>query len=135
MKTTTHFILTCERAFLTASTNNLNIINIFSVLNTQKFPFSFPQFALVVNFDVDEPGAHTLETRIIGPDKGMLATSRFPLQSSGENLQVIANFENLRFSAPGIHTLDVFLDGQPLGSRQLKVNAVVNPRASGTNFA
>jgi hypothetical protein len=119
------FIIICERAFTASGTNNLNLINIFTQVNAAKFPFIHPQFALVVNFDVPSSGKHTLRTSVHGPDDKQVAHSELPVQTNKGNWQVIANFEQFRFAAPGPYTFRLFLDEEPLGERTLEVKPVV----------
>jgi hypothetical protein len=129
MKITPNFLITCQNAFLAAGTNNLNLINIFSAINADKFPFMYPRFALVVNMDIDKPGDHTLNTKVVTPDGRELAKTALPVKVSGTNFQVIANFEGMRFEAPGTYELKVDLDGMVVGSRKLQVNMVVASKA------
>lgn len=118
----THFIIICREAFLEAGTNNLNLIRIFSGVQADRFPFVLPNFALVVNFDVDQAGAHTLRTTVTGPDGTTVANTELPVTTNAGNWQVIANFEHLRAPIPGPYTFHLTLDTQPLGSKLLTVN-------------
>lgn len=127
MNIKTNFIVTCQNAFLSAGTNNLNLINIFTNLNADRFPFTYGRFALVANIDIDTPGEHTLNTTVMGPDGKQLAKTSLPMNVSGPNFQVIANFENMQFSAPGTYELKVDVDGTQVGSRTLRVNMVSKP--------
>ena len=135
MNIKTNFLLTCQNAFLSAGTNNLNLINIFTNINADKFPFVYGRFALVANIDVDTPGQHTLNTVVSGPDGKVLAKTALPVKVNGPNFQVIANFENMHFSAPGTYELKVDVDGVPVGTKALKVNMVVNPKNQTKNVA
>lgn len=126
MNIKTNFILTCQNAFLSAGTNNLNLINIFTNINADKFPFTYGRFALVANIDVDEPGQHTLNTVVVGPDGKEMAKTSLPVNVGGPNFQVIANFENMQFSAPGTYALKVDLDGVLVGTRKLQINMVAS---------
>jgi len=134
MKITPNFLITCQNAFLTAGTNNLNLIGIFSTINTKQFPFVYPRFALVVNMDVDVTGDHRLTTRVIAPDGKELGKTELPVKIVNPNFQVIANFEGMRFEAQGTYELVVDLDGTPVGSRKLQVNMIVQ-RQETTNVA
>ena len=122
MNSKTHFIIICREAFLEAGTNNLNLIRIFSQVHADRFPFVLPSFALVVNFDVDEAGSHTLRTVVSGPDGTEVANTELPVRTNSGNWQVIANFEHLRAPLPGTYSFQLTLDTRPLGSRTLLVN-------------
>jgi hypothetical protein len=122
MKLKTQFIIICREAFLEAGTNNLNLIRIFSGVQAGRFPFVLPNFALVVNFDVDEAGAHTLRTTVSGPDGTTVANTELPVNTNAGNWQVIANFEHLQAPLPGPYTFHLTLDTLPLGSKTLQVN-------------
>jgi hypothetical protein len=131
----TQFIIVCDQAFLTVGSNNLNIIGIFSQINTQKLPFVYPRFALVVNFDADQAGQHILRTTVTEPTGKQVAQTELPITVTSGNTQVIANFENMQFSAPGLYSLDVFLDAKPLGQRVIQVRSVMSPPVSKANIA
>ena len=142
MNITTRFIVVCERAFTAAGTNNLNLINIFTQINAATFPFTHPQFALVVNFDITEAGSHILHVRILGPDGNQVAQSELPVNivagppspdgfGRASNWQVIANYEHFAFGAPGTYTFALTLDDTPLGERALQVVPVAGQRQPG----
>ena len=135
MNIKTNFIVTCQNAFLSAGTNNLNLINIFTTINADKFPFTYGRFSLVANIDIDTLGKHTLNTVIIGPDSKELVKTALPVNVAGANFQVIANFENMKFSAPGSYEIRLDVDGEEIGSRKLQVNMVVSPKARTKNVA
>ena len=135
MNIKTNFVLTCQNAFLSAGTNNLNLINIFTNINADKFPFVYGRFALVVNMDIDEQGDHTLNTVIVAPDGSELAKTALPVKVGGPNFQVIANFENMRFASPGTYRLKLDVDGTPAGEKELRVNLVVRPKSDSGNVA
>ncbi len=129
------FILVCERAFLTAGSNNLNLIGIFSQINADKFPCTYPSFALVVNFDAGQPGQHVLHTDITDPTGKQMARTELPVTVTAGNMQVIANFEHMKFAAPGIYTLSVSMGEQSLGSRTITVRPILTGPAHKTNLA
>lgn len=135
MNVKTNFLITCQQAFLTAGTNNLNLIGIFTTINAERFPLVYPHFALVANLDLDVTGSHTLNTAVVGPDGAELGRTALPVSISAPNFQVIANFENMRFNGPGTYELKVDVDGVPAGSRVLQVNLVVAPKGKTANIA
>jgi hypothetical protein len=128
----TNFIITCDQAFLTAGSNNLNLIGIFSQINAELFPVKYPRFALVANFDVEKLGDHTLETKIIDPNGAQIGQVRMNVNISSSPFQVIANFENLTFGIPGRYELHVLLDGTPVGTRTLELRLQLKQK---THFA
>ncbi len=129
------FIVVCDQAFLAAGSNNLNIIGIFSQINAAKFPFAYPHFALVVNFDAAKAGRHVLHTSVVDPAGNEIAHTDLPVTVAAGNMQVIANFENLQFAAPGEYILQVMIDGQPLGRRAIRIAPVVNRPGVKANLA
>jgi hypothetical protein len=131
MNIKSHFIVICQNAFLAAGTHNLNLINIFTTINADRFPFTYARFSLVANLDIEPTGQHTLNTVIVDPHGAEKAKTALPVTVSGPNFQVIANFENMRFESPGHYELKVDMDGTPVGSRVLQVNLVV-PAKNGT---
>ena len=120
-----HFIIICREAFLQAGNNNLNLIGIFSQLNADKLPFQYPHFAVVVNFDIDTAGDHVLKTDVFDPAGKPVAHSELPVRTNAGNWQVIANFEQMKFNAPGTYTFRLVLDDTPLGERTLEVKPVI----------
>lgn len=130
MNTKTNFIIICREAFLEAGTNNLNLIRIFSSVQAGAFPFALPPFALVVNFDTDTPGNHTLQTEVRGPGGATIAKTTLPVTTNAGNWQVIANFEHLKVPAPGTYTFRLALDGIPMGERSLQVSPGSSSKSS-----
>ena len=119
-----NFIISCDQAFLTSGTNNLNLINIFTTLHSDQFPFTYHRFSLVINFDIDVLGMHPLETRITDENGKELIRSELKINISSSPFQVIANFENFSFPAPGKFEIRVSLQGKLIGSRVLNINSV-----------
>ncbi len=117
----TNFILICDQAFLTAGSNNLNLIGIFTQINSQQFPVRYPHFALVVNFDATSMGAHTLNTKIIDPNGVQLAQASAPIDIKSSPFQIITNFENLTFNTPGTYEIKIALDSTDIGSQKLEL--------------
>jgi hypothetical protein len=130
-----HFIIICREAFLAAGTNNLNLINVFTQINADKFPFMYPRFALVVNFDIDTGGSHVLRTDVLDPSGKPIAHTEMPVTTNPGNWQVIANFEQMQYSAPGTYTFRLALDGVPLGERTLAVLPLMTPSNRAPNIA
>lgn len=122
-----YFIIMCREAFLAAGTNNLNLINVFTQINADKFPFMYPRFALVVNFDIDTGGNHLLRTDVMDPAGKQIARTELPVTTHAGNWQVIANFEQMQFAAPGTYSFLLSLDGVSLGSRTLEVKPLLSP--------
>jgi len=120
-----HFIIICREAFLQAGSNNLNLIGIFTQLNADKLPFLYPHFAVVVNFDIDVAGDHTLRTAVLDPSGKEIAHTDLPVRTNAGNWQVIANFEQMKFASPGVFTFKLSLDGVSLGERTLEVKPAI----------
>ena len=129
------FIIICREAFLQAGSNNLNLIGIFTQINADKFPFPFPRFSVVVNFDIDVAGDHSLRTDVIDPAGKAVAHTELPVKTNPGNWQVIANFEQMQFAVPGSYTFHLALDGQPLGTRTLDVRPMLSPKQRPPNLA
>lgn len=130
-----HFIIICEKAFLTSGSNNLNLIGIFSQINAASMPVTWPSFALVVNFDSDGAGQVLLRTDIMDPTGKQVAHTELPVALTAGNMQVIANFEHMRFVLSGAYAINVSIDGQPVGQRILTVAPVLAPTSRKANIA
>jgi hypothetical protein len=121
MNITPHFIIICREAFTAAGTNNLSLINIFTQITADRFPFQFSRFALVANFDAEAGGSHVLKTLLVDPSGKQLTSTDVPVSMNPGNMQVIANFEQLQFPVPGAYTFRIFIDDHPLGAQVLDV--------------
>jgi len=132
MQIKTNFILTCEQAFLTAHTNNLNLIGIFTNINAEHFPLLYRRFDLVINFDIDTVGIRTLRTVVLDNEGADVIQSDVAINVTSTTFQVITHFENLTFVKPGRYELKVYIDGSHIGSRMLTVNPVLQQK---TNIA
>ena len=121
----TNFIIVCDQAFLTAGTNNLNLIGIFTTMHAEQFPFTYRRFALVINFDTDLLGMQNLETKITDENNKELIRSELKINVTSSPFQVIANFENFVFPSPGMYHIRISLEGKEIGSRSISVTPVV----------
>ena len=130
MQIKTNFIITCDQAFLTAASNNLNLIGIFSQINAQNFPAKHPRFALVANFDIDQLGDHTIETKILDPAGKQIAQAELPVKINTSPFQIITNFENLTFPAHGTYKIVLSLNGENIGSRVINLRTIVRHKAN-----
>ena len=130
-----NFIIICREAFLAAGTNNLNLINVFTQINADKFPFMYPRFALVVNFDIDTGGSHVLRTDVLDPSGKQIAHTEMPVNTNPGNWQVIANFEQMQYAAPGTYTFRLTLDGVALGERSLAASPMMAQPGRAPNIA
>lgn len=126
----TNLILMCEQAFLTSGSNNLNLIGVFNNVTSDRFPFTYPRFDLVVNFDIDALGEHTLETKITDGENQEIVRSSLPTRVTTSNFQVIAHFENLPFSKPGRYHLNLTLDGVFAGQQTLTVTHAIKHKVN-----
>lgn len=121
MEIKTNFIIACDQAFLAAGTNNLNLVGIFSTINADKVPLTYPRFSLVTNFDTDATGMHRMTTQVVGPNDQQIVETHIDINVTSPNFQIIAHFENLSFPVVGKYDLRVTLDGQLVGSRALHI--------------
>ena len=120
-----NFIIACEQAFLTAGTNNLNLIGIFTNIHASQFPLTYRHFALVANFDIEERGSYELETVMKDPEGKEVVRSKLQANITANPFQVIANLENVIFPKPGNYELSISVGGTLVGSRTLYINPVV----------
>lgn len=124
----TNFIISCDQAFLTVGSNNLNLIGIFSTIHAEQFPVTYHRFSLVTNFDTDATGMHRMSTQVVDQEGKQLIETHIDINITSPNFQVIAHFENLLFSQPGKYELRVTLDGQLVGSRVLHVSQLAKQK-------
>lgn len=129
------FIVICREAFLTACSNNLNLIGIFTQVNADRFPFPFSHFALVANMDIDTAGAYTIHVNATDPHGQSFARMDMPVTTTAGNWQVIVNFDHVQFSLPGQYAFHVALDETHIGTRVIDVKPVVKSPPRTANIA
>lgn len=128
MELKTNFIIACDQAFLAVGSNNLNLIGIFSTIHAEQFPFTYPRFSLVTNFDTDATGMHRMSTQVLSAEGKQLIETHIDINITSPNFQVIAHFENLAFPAPGRYELRVTLDDHIVGSRFLHLSQLAKQK-------
>jgi hypothetical protein len=108
---------------------------VFTQIHADTFPFVYPRFSLVVNFDIDTAGSHMLTTDIIDPAGNRIGHSEMPVTTHIGNWQVVANFEQMQYPVPGTYTFRLALDGVALGERSLAVLPTMSPVHRKPNIA
>ena len=88
-----------------------------------------------MNFDTESVNQHILQTDILDPNGKQVAHTELPVAVTAGNMQVIANFENMQFVVPGQYSINVMLDGQPLGQRSIQIRPVLSHPAEKANIA
>jgi hypothetical protein len=115
-----NFLHICETAFLAKENNNLSIINIFDQIKTQGFPAIHPRFMVVVNLTLEVSGMHTFSLTIVKDFKKIVELNS-PYNRTELNMQIIQTFVNFAFPEEGVYSVQVALDGQMIGSKDLTV--------------
>ena len=128
MRAKINFIIVCNQAFISARTNNLNLIGIFSQITSQYFPTHHPRFSLVINFDTDSAGNHILKTKILGPNGDKVGQAELPLNILSSPVQVISTFENMVFQSPGRYEIRLSVNGKRLGSQTIDLILISNKK-------
>jgi len=109
----------------------LNLLGAFDTICAQQLPATHPQcsVALRVTFGSGDEGTHTVRLNFVDAD-GRSIMPDFPpipvVVTLPEHMHfgsrnVIVNFQNLKFDKPGLYSIDVSVDDQPLASIPLLV--------------
>ncbi len=115
-----NFALICDEAFLTAGSQKLNVIGIFSKIFTIKLPAMHPKLAVVANFDCgEEPQKYEAEVQMVKEKEEtkilVSAKSNFktPPNKSEATFQIMVNFQTIPFESHGKYYFKVLLNGLP----------------------
>jgi hypothetical protein len=119
----------CDAA--TDDNGKLNLLGAFDTIYTQQLPATHPQcsIALRVTFFNGDEGKHNLKVNFVDAD-GHSITPDFPLIPVEVILpddihfgtrNFIVNIQQLKFEYPGLYSIDISLDDQPLASVPLMV--------------
>ncbi|GEM_PF-1306762 len=106
--------LLCDYA-LTSEDGKISAIGLFSSITFHSLPAAYPRFFVVVVAAL-APGTHSGQVSILGPTgaeiipEGPSMGIEVPEQSSETNL--IIGFDSLTFESPGVHRLQLRLDGR-----------------------
>ena len=120
-----NFIFFCNNTEVSPETHNLNIIGIFDTILAEKFPATHRLMFVVVNFDIS--GGHHVEFFKITKDgKPVLTSPEFPFEAMGEKHQFVHKIGNLVLHEPGKYIVEIFVDGQLIGSNLFIVRAKEN---------
>lgn len=102
----------------------VNLLGIFSNIFARTFPTCHPKFAIALNFTGD-PLEHMLALRIIDTSGNEVMPPPPPLKfrcpEFGE-ASIGITVENLKINSPGFLTVQVLVDGQKIGEKDLIVS-------------
>jgi hypothetical protein len=113
--------LTADAATIDSS-GKLNILGVFDRIAAQQFPAKHGRVALVLRFvgGLEDVGGHSVTLRIQGPQgeemvrlDGEIRIGPGPRGEGGRvKVPHVLNLDGLVFKDPGVHSLDVVVDGQ-----------------------
>lgn len=129
----------CDAA--TNDNEKLNLLGAFDTIYAQQLPAIHPQFfvALRLTFTPGDEGRHVITLNFVNADgRPIMSPMDLPVVISLPddahfvNRNFIVNIQQLKFHEPGMFSLDVQCDGQPLTSIPLlvKMNPPVETAAS-----
>lgn len=118
----------CDAANI-SQTGNLNVLGIFSNINTRKFPCAHPKFTYVANieFHRSESGQHDFKVTLVNDDghnilpplSGKIDSKQISTYSSSVN--IILELQNVNFPKAGIYEIDLIIDNQLACSETIRV--------------
>lgn len=122
--------LLCDYA-LTSEDGKVSALGLFSNMSFASLPANYPRFFVVIVAAL-HPGHHEATITLLGPTgaeiipNGPAMTLDVPEGSNETNL--IIGFDNITFESPGLHQLQMRLDGKVAITLPF---AVVQPQAQG----
>ena len=127
----------CDAA--TDDNGKLNLLGAFDTIYTPQLPAAHPQcsIALRVTFMSGDEGKHQLRLNFVDADGRSIMRDFPPIPVEvvlPEDMHFctrnfIVNIQQLKFENPGLYSIDVALDNQPLTSIPLLVRYAPQPRA------
>lgn len=127
----------CDAA--TDDNGKLNLLGAFDTIYTPQLPAAHPQcsIALRVTFMGGDEGKHQLRLNFVDADGRSIMRDFPPIPVEvllPEDMHFctrnfIVNIQQLKFENPGLYSIDVALDNQPLTSIPLLVRHTPRPRA------
>ena len=104
----------CDDAFVTAGSNNLNIIGIFEHINSKSYPATHPRMSIVLSLVDCKPGQEISYYPIIeGPSGIILDGSKNPSLAKGvsnDKINLIFNVIGLNLPEPGRYLVKLFIE-------------------------
>ena len=127
----------CDAA--TDDNGKLNLLGAFDTIYTPQLPAAHPQcsIALRVTFMSGDEGKHQLRLNFVDADGRSIMRDFPPIPVEvvlPEDMHFctrnfIVNIQQLKFENPGLYSIDVALDNQPLTNIPLLVRYAPQPRA------
>ena len=125
----------CDAA--TDQQGKLNILGTFDAIHAVKFPAEHPQCAVAIRlrFTAVEAGEHKFKLLLVDVDGKPLippaeGTLNVPIPAGMESATVnlVMNYQRLRFNKPGRYSFDLAIDGREERSLPLFVKAMEQKR-------
>jgi len=115
--------LVCDQVITCKNTLKSTCVGIFDTINSMGFPFARPEMAIFARIaDVD--GYHVGRIEIRDPeDKVLDKIGPFECQQAKTaTLEIVLSMVNVAFERPGVHQLQLYLDGHMVASSKLILN-------------
>ncbi len=115
--------LLCDYA-LTSQDGKLSVLGIFGNINFPTLPNAYPRFFVVIVVALDR-GPHEVRIGILDPMGQQLLPEppqvQVEVEVPGADTNLVVDFNNLPFNRPGIHQVQLLLDGRLVHSIMLNV--------------
>jgi hypothetical protein len=125
MNPTVKMLLLADYA-MTSSDGRLSVMGIFSNINFQSLPAAHPRFFVVIVLSLDV-GVHAVQLQFLDPSgKSMVeepATIEVHVEMPGGEANLIVDIPNFRFERPGIHQVQLLVEGRLVKSAPLGVQS------------
>ncbi|MGI8824032.1 MAG: DUF6941 family protein [Chloroflexota bacterium] len=119
----------CDYA-LTSDDGKLSAMGIFSNINFPTMPNAYPRFFVVIILSLDE-GGHPVSLGIVDAFGQQMLEDQpavdVQVDVPGTDTNLVIDFNNLPFNQPGIHQVQLFLDGLLIHSVPLSVQILTIP--------
>lgn len=119
--------------FAQDNNSKLTIVGTFDSINAKQFPVQHPACAIAcrLRFASKETGAHDFKLRLIDsagkeviqPIEGNITIGN-PSNGQFASINIVINFNQLQFSAPGRYSFELSIDGEWVSGLPLFLNKV-----------
>jgi len=114
----------CNAANFSQS-GNLNVLDIFHTINSQKFPFKYPKFVYVacIKFHLSEIGKHNFKVSFVDEDgKEIIPPLKGEIHANpNKTSTIMLELRNISFSKPGTYQIDLVIDNLLVTSDDVNV--------------
>jgi hypothetical protein len=118
-------LLLCDQIIQEMGTQKKSLIGVFQNISPPRFPYVHPSLGLYASF-TDAAGAYTIEVRVVNLSTDVtLTAATLPELQVHDRLapaEICIQMQMLQFQAPGKYEVQLYANGEPIGSRDFTVS-------------